>query len=291
MAEVEAHLPPRPSYGGVLDKLEFRRDWCRRNDRPDEEALWKARIERLTARPKSEVDEPARFLLSPDIDRRIGAVVAYGGSVSPDLDPSAAEFQIGDGRLWEDRFDAERRNRVPEERTIAGLARRYLEQHDLRRLAEDLSHGEYYLIGHHLRGFVGWIGEGYAPEVITPTRWEDWWKYLLKRVGDKEISPTYATKYMKYARRFIAWMASMGLMAVPSNLYNKGYKFPAARKALVTFTVDEVKIVVGAAPGQLKLHLFLMITDRCAEKLTLRSSPSQPGRRRIEPHGVCAEGD
>ena len=33
------------------------------------------------------------------------------------------------------------------------------------------------------------------------------------------------------------------------------------------------------------------VTDRCAEKLTLRSSPSQPGRRRIEPHGACVEGD
>jgi integrase len=43
------------------------------------------------------------------------------------------------------------------------------------------------------------------------------------------------------------------------NLHDRRYKIGETRQAVETFTQDEVKQMVGAASGQLKLHLLLML--------------------------------
>jgi integrase len=214
-------------------------------------------VQSLSEDSEDLVDQVVAY--SDEAEDLIALARAHGMVIPRDLNMGVKDLIFGKARVWDARLRAEDVPKLPEEKTLSGLCRRYQEQHDLRRLAGDLSPGESYLISHHTRGFVDWIGADHPPQAVTASRWEDYWKHLLGKVGDGKMSPAYAVKYLKYARRFIVWMASMGLVTVPPNLQNKGYRFSTVRKALVTFTVEEVRSLLEAAPGQLKLHLHLMI--------------------------------
>ncbi len=254
-----AQTAPHP-HRDMLSELDARMAWARRHGHLRDIEDLKAKrdlVESLSEDSEDLVDQVVGF--SSETEELIELARRHGIEIPRDLNIHVKDLIFGKSRVWDARLRSEKQPDIPEDRTLSGLCRRYMEQHDLRRLAGDLSSGECYLISHHTLGFVEWIGAGRTPDAITPSRWEDYWKYLLKRVGAGEISAVYGTKYMKYARRFIVWVASMGLMQIPPNLHNKGYRFPSSAKPLVTFTVDEAIKLVEAAPGQLKLHLLLML--------------------------------
>ena len=48
----------------------------------------------------------------------------------------------------------------------------------------------------------------------------------------------------------------------PSNLLARRYRFKGELKRIVTMTPDEVRTIIEAAPGQLKLHLLFMLNFR-----------------------------
>jgi integrase len=60
------------------------------------------------------------------------------------------------------------------------------------------------------------------------------------------------------ARAFIRWLVERGTIDAPRNLASKSFKFGSPAKAVQTWTVDEFRAAIDAAPGKLKLALLLM---------------------------------
>jgi integrase len=71
-------------------------------------------------------------------------------------------------------------------------------------------------------------------------------------------SAAYAKKVFDVARTFIRFLWESRLIELPRNIGSKAFRFGNGAKAVQTWTVEEFKELVGAATGQLKLHLLLM---------------------------------
>ena len=58
---------------------------------------------------------------------------------------------------------------------------------------------------------------------------------------------------------FVSWLVELGLIVAPPNLMSKRFIFGSDLGEVEVMTVDEVRRLVSEAPGQLKLHLLLML--------------------------------
>jgi integrase len=66
------------------------------------------------------------------------------------------------------------------------------------------------------------------------------------------------TKRLRYARKFLRGLASLGLIPVPPNLLDR-LRFKASVRDIPMPDAAEISRVIGEAPGQLKLHMLLML--------------------------------
>jgi hypothetical protein len=175
--------PPHP-YPYIVGELEWRRDWAHRHGDATLASGYSASIENLNQIPPGELHE----------------------SILREMFVGSEMAQV----VWQDRLSREEVQAVPADKTIAGMAKRYVELFEARMKANDLSVGEYSLTQRCVNHFVEWVGPANPASVITPTRWEDYWKHLLNKVAaGGKYSVTYGKKDWSYARKFIHWMASM----------------------------------------------------------------------------------
>jgi integrase len=77
--------------------------------------------------------------------------------------------------------------------------------------------------------------------------------------GKAGWSPDYAKKVHALARMFARHLAEQGLIDRPANVDSRAFRFGASAKAVPTWTVAEVRAALGAATGQMRLHLRLML--------------------------------
>jgi integrase len=248
-AEIDG-VKPVHLHAETLQELRRRRDWAVRHV-PDEVSELNAEIESVTNLSGGD-DTPGWW---PDV----AALSRVGITINPQADPWAVNELLGPGRTWGERSVIDDQPSIPTEKTIGGLITRYLAGHDLRRIAGSLSVGEYSLIHRHTSYFGEWVGTGNPVAIITPHKWEDYWRHLLGRTSEPKFSATYASKYWKYARRFLRWLGTMSIAVPPSNLDSRDYQFPTTTQVIIPYTVQEVRTIIDSAPGQLKLHLLLML--------------------------------
>ena len=109
-----------------------------------------------------------------------------------------------------------------------------------------------------LNHFLNWIGPEAPVTVIDARRWESYWFYVNDKIKQKVWSCAYAPKVFRTARAFVEWLSKRGLIPLPMNLHDRDLRFGSATKAVPTMTVDEVRMLVEKATGQLPLHLLLM---------------------------------
>jgi integrase len=113
----------------------------------------------------------------------------------------------------------------------------------------------------HFRDWCGTV----AVDVIDAVKLHDFYLWCLSKVEDRHNDPTagwsvaYAKKVFATARSFVRFLWESGLIELPRNIESKGFRFGNGVKAVVTWTSQEVKHVIGEAPGKLKLALLLMM--------------------------------
>ena len=223
----QAELDRHP-HAGAMEMLDTRIDWAKGHGMPEEAASLAETKQML--REDREGDLPSLMFVTPT------EAVSH---------------------VWNDRLS--RRQPAPPDRTLQALSARFLELSEARMTTGDLSASELDTARRCVGHVVDFFGDSNDPGIITPERWEDFWKHLLKQVSEGKQSREYVRKDWRYGKSFIRWMASMGKMMMPANLEERRYKFGGASTVIETFSVDEVRKLVGAAPGQLKLHLLLML--------------------------------
>ena len=144
---------------------------------------------------------------------------------------------------------------APVDESVGHNVGRYLRGEQARVNANTLSMHEYDSARLNLEYFRDkFMGAATSVKTITPDKWEDYWTHLT----GLDCSPETKKKRFRFARGFITWLASKGVMNLPANINLRRYKFGSSAKTIPTMTIDEVRTLVDASTGQLTLHLLLM---------------------------------
>jgi integrase len=126
-----------------------------------------------------------------------------------------------------------------------------------------MSEGRYDAYSRNIRIFVDWIGGTTAIDKIDEAKLEDFFNHLSVQVGGERYSPNYAHTLLMPARQFISRLAELKLISLPCNIRSRRFRFNhSAPTKIETFTVEEVREMVGAAAGpheRTKLFLLLML--------------------------------
>ena len=222
-AELEARKPAHP-HRAVLEDIGRRKDWAAAHQ--------------------------------PDLVPTLEADLAVVGAL-PEDDKFASAY-LNEQRVravWADRLDRHHAPPLPADRTIAAQVGRHLGLERARVDAGQLSVSEFDTIRRCLYDFRDWIGGSNPVVLLDADRWEAWWTHLMGQA----ISVEYKKKKLRYARSLISWLAEKGLVPVPPNLHSRRYRFGGGIMAVPTVPLADVKKLVSGAPGQLKLHLLLML--------------------------------
>lgn len=115
-----------------------------------------------------------------------------------------------------------------------------------------------------LNHFTAFLGEAADVNTVNAERLHDFYLWCLQKVESRRKdrkegwSIDYAKKVFGTARAFVRFLWESGLIELPRNLDSRGFRFNGGAKDIKVWTADEVRRVIGEAPGQLKLHLLLM---------------------------------
>ena len=116
-----------------------------------------------------------------------------------------------------------------------------------------------------LAHFLKFLGE-YSPiTCVNDTQMEGYYLHLLgevakrKRGGKDGWSPDYAKHLFGVAKQWIRHLWEASVIELPRKMNSKAFVFKSGAKKVKTWTVEEVVAAIRRAPGQLKLHLLLMV--------------------------------
>lgn len=112
-----------------------------------------------------------------------------------------------------------------------------------------------------LKIFCEWYGAERSLEHFNETSWKDFSKYLEQMVADQEYSQTTAHDHQKTFQTFISTIAGdyPDSIRIPSNLRSAHHRIPAERKEPVTYSVQEVTLLLEHANPRTRLFLLLML--------------------------------
>ncbi len=150
-----------------------------------------------------------------------------------------------------------RSGHAPAEREVGSLVARYLDTVLSRHKAGEISVGAYANARSGLHHFRDFAGRGAAVESINAERLQEYYDRLISSSGPRSV--VTRRKHFRFARNFLQWLDDLGLHPAPRNLNRRQYRFKGGEQAVPTIQTDEVKRLLAAARGQLKLHILLML--------------------------------
>jgi len=231
-AEVEASLPPHPN-SQYLDLLGRRLAWSQAHGRNDLAQSLDDTIEQVRSDATGELN---------------------GREVNP-FDLPSVVMDMVDGAVWNDRLSEENLDPTPPDRTIGAQVDRYLALERVRTESDQLSVSEFDTIRRCLHAFRDHFGRSNPIDGLDSDRWEGWWSHLVTLA----ISVEYKKKRLRIAKTFVAWLAEKGLIPVPPNLHSRRHRFGGGTRSVLTIPLEDVRLLVRRSPGQLRLHLLLML--------------------------------
>jgi integrase len=265
-AEVDGRKPPNP-FDSYLDNLSLRMAWARRHGQSAVAADLAEEIARIERGGlPSFVPEDPPILPEPPPPG------SYDSEPPEDVYRMAIErdqrnraIDPFDG-VWNDRVAREHPASVPDDGRMGSLAKVWLSLKQAKVESGDISARGYDNTVDCLNYFRDWVGAEAAVTDIDEKRWQNYWLHLSGRVKGGVWSRDYATKVFRIARNFVEWSANMDLIPLPKNLHDREYRFGGAPQSVPTMTVDEVRMLVDGATGQLRLHLLLMANCGMTQK-------------------------
>jgi integrase len=272
LAELEVAAHASHPHREHLDLLAAQREWALRHGQTDLANALSAHIEETEKLTEDVIMQQPDGIEPPHGD---GPVVAdniriaelFGVTVPPDLDPQIARYLFGDHRIWQERFSRDRHPRTPAEKTVGRQVDRWVEIQQASahagKITPDRADNNRIALNH----FKTFMNAGSPVEAITAERLDDYFMFCLGKVAERQKdsakragwSVDYAKKVFGVARTFIRFLWERGgVVELPRNISSPAFKFKVASRRVPTMTDEELKMQVGNATGQLKLHLLLM---------------------------------
>ena len=106
---------------------------------------------------------------------------------------------------------------------------------------------------------VAYFGPSADVATIDAARITGFYKHVLDKIASKEWSRPYARETFATICRWVRWIVEQGAIAPLTNIDSRSFRFGDTAKAVVTWTVDEVRHVLGEAPDRMRLFLLLML--------------------------------
>jgi integrase len=253
-AEIDSYRPTHP-HADRLELLTRRLDWAIAHGEIE-------LAETLRGEMASyEADTDGELLRRPPT--ALGGLSAFVSPASNQLYESMnlpsphAEMivEATDDRVWNARLGRNGTSITNKERTVGDQVERYVSLERIRAESGLISIGEFDIVRRCLNTFRDWVGSRNSIDCLDADRWEAWWSHLVAQ----SISVEYKKKRFRTAKTFVAWLAEKGLIPLPLNLHSRRHRFGGGARSIPTIPIDEVRTLISAAPGQLKLHLLLMV--------------------------------
>ncbi len=288
----------KPHESDYLDALrEWRavRDWSAAND--DDATLDQSRRKikelesRLAGRRPSPIGSDDRFeaRFAPvhidvgdfigrkdDLDRinwsRVAGLLNDDGS----FQPSQETIEASDGsrlriakEIWRDRIATQLRQsdvaHTPV--SIEGNVARFLAQKRTQVDGGELSAGRCANLKLHLSLFQDFVGGSNPVSAITSRTMTDFRTDLLDRKGRGELSGSYLKDRLDAATQFTRWLWREETLAdLPRVIESKSFSITPATPTIKTLTAAEIKTLLDAASGQLKLFVMLGLNAGFTQK-------------------------
>ena len=108
--------------------------------------------------------------------------------------------------------------------------------------------------------FKSFVGATSDVMVIDAARWDSFYGHISGKLsGDSPAwSQSYARDVLVAARSWIVWLSKQAMIPRPLNIEDHKVVVDDP-ETIVTYTPQEIKTTLEKAPGQLKLHLLLML--------------------------------
>lgn len=271
--------PARHPLQETLDTLQRRLDYARRHGmRPDVESLSKE-VEEVKAITPTEADD--LYMGEVVSESALGSIATaelFGINVPPGVPPLVLNNLFGDDRVWRDRLAREQNHPVPEDRTLAGQVKVYLEGQVLKVRAGRMTAARYDNLTYIFKIIQDFLGGSTDAATIREADIERFYMHMLGKVAERKkdsksgYSESYADTVWGVFKAFVRYLYAKRLIELPRNLNN--YKIEVKRQKIVICSKDEVRLFLDNATGQLKLHVLMMLNCgyRSTDIATLRDT-------------------
>jgi hypothetical protein len=163
---------------------------------------------------------------------------------------------------------------APGERTIGAQLDRYLAEKKDKSDKGIIKVGTYGIIFERLRNFREWAGQTTPLDSINRDWWEKWYSFCAGKMAERDRdedagwSGDYACGIFNAAKAFVNWLWESGVIeSLPRSFNKKGaYKFERPEPVKQRFEQSEIELILKEAPGQLRLHLLLMLNCGMTQK-------------------------
>ncbi|MEO6811566.1 MAG: tyrosine-type recombinase/integrase [Isosphaeraceae bacterium] len=271
--------PTRHPLQGTLDTLQRRLDYAKRHGmRPDVESL-SNEAEDVKAITAAEADD--LYMGEVVSETALGSMATaklFGINVPPGVPPIVLNKLFGDDRVWHDRLAREQNHPVPQDRTVAGQIKAYLQGQVLKVKAGTMTAARYDNLTYIYKIIQNFLGGDIDAATINEADIERFYMHMLGKVAERKKEPksgyseSYADTVWGMFKAFVRYLYAKRMIELPRNLDH--YKIEVKRQKIVICSKDEVKLFLDNANGQLKLHVLLMLNCgyRSTDIATLRDA-------------------
>lgn len=174
--------------------------------------------------------------------------------------PSQIIQHVLGGRSVEQSVSKLTKTKAAPERTVRANFDRYIAA-ERSRLGNDIGASRFVLNKTCLGHFCDWLGMDSDVGVIDEIKWIDWTNHVGHHAEWK--SADHRKRHVTLAAKFVKFLWELRLLELPRNLESKKISDKRARvkakREIKTVDVGTVRKLFGAATGQTRLHLLLML--------------------------------
>ena len=274
-----------------LDKLNTRLDYAKRHGLTEE------------VKELSDEKERAEAIGEPEAtDLYMGEIVSqeastnwqlleriFGWTIPEDTPPLVLERFLGKETVWNDRLSRETQSPVPQDRTVEGQVRSFLQTQALKVRAGKMTPKRYANLTYIFSIIENQLGRGRDVASISEKDVEKMYLYLLGKLAERHqdargkagYSEDYSIAVLGRFKAFVRHLHINRLIDdLPRNLNSVSIK--VLEKPKQKMTDDEVKAILKGIrdDNQLKLHVLLMLNCgyRGIDIATLKETEIEDGR-------------
>lgn len=172
-------------------------------------------------------------------------------------------------KIWADRLAVQERMKADASARLESHIGQFLKDQEKRAAARELSVGHVYAQQLRLRHFQDWLGKDIDVVKIDAKSLAAYRAVLLEKVAKNDWSRTTAGHYLRTVKSFVRWLWNNELIpALPRNLESRSQalQIGSPLKRVVTFTKDEIRLLLGKASGRTKLYVLLALNCAFTQK-------------------------